>query len=99
MRDGDEDELGIRKAVASLEDLVQEELDQGIPRERILIGGFSQGAAVVLAQGALGKSNGLGGIIILSGYMPLVWKLKTVSFPFLFFFFPSIMKVLIEKFR
>lgn len=39
----DEDEAGMLKSVSRISSLVQQELDAGIPANRIVVGGFSQG--------------------------------------------------------
>lgn len=78
-KDGDEDEVGMREAIRELEKLILKEVEAGIPVERIVIGGFSQGAGLVALQGAIGKVDGLAGICMLSGYVPLSWKVKAVS--------------------
>lgn len=52
--------------------LIEELVAQGTPRERIVLGGFSQGHAVALLTGLATKSGeGLAGLVGLSGYMPL----------------------------
>ena len=43
---------------------------KGIPTSRILLAGFSQGAAMTLMTGLRQRSR-LGGLIVLSGYLPL----------------------------
>ena len=50
--------------------LVQEEIKNGIPSERIIIGGFSQGGATALYT-ALTSSIRFGGVIALSTWLPL----------------------------
>ncbi|CAD5206692.1 unnamed protein product [Bursaphelenchus okinawaensis] len=49
-------------------DLIDEEVKNGIPGDRILVGGFSQGAAVSLFSG-LTYHRRLAGVIALSGYL------------------------------
>jgi len=54
-----------------LRDLIQRELDAGIPSERILLAGFSQGGAIVLHT-ALRYEKPLAGLLALSTYLPTV---------------------------
>lgn len=65
-----EDEAGIRASQHKTEKLIQQEISRGIPAERILLAGFSQGGAIVLQTG-LRYEKKLGGIIALSTYLPL----------------------------
>ncbi|XP_071837893.1 acyl-protein thioesterase 1-like [Apostichopus japonicus] len=82
---GPEDEAGIKQASLNLQSLVQDEEKKGIPSDRIIIGGFSQGGAVAL-HAALTMNKKIGGLILLSTWLPLHAKiLKEVkgdkSFP------------------
>lgn len=65
-----QDEAGIRRSAASIERLIAREVDRGVPSSRILLAGFSQGAAMALFTG-LRHTAPLGGIVALSGYLPL----------------------------
>lgn len=65
-----EDETGIREAEQAISQLIQHEIDQGIPAERIILAGFSQGGAIALQCG-LRYNQRLGGILALSTYVPL----------------------------
>lgn len=67
---GVQDESGIRQSQASVEMLIEQEMARGVPSERILLAGFSQGGAVVL-QTALRCPQRLGGVMALSTYLPL----------------------------
>jgi phospholipase/carboxylesterase len=69
-RDGKVDEQGIRAGAAQVEALIQRENQRGIPDERIVLAGFSQGGAIALHLG-LRRSSALAGIMALSTYMPL----------------------------
>lgn len=51
-------------------DLIANEISSGIPSERVVLGGFSQGAAMSLLSGITFPSK-LAGIFGLSGYMLL----------------------------
>jgi phospholipase/carboxylesterase len=65
-----EDEAGLRQSQAAIEALLQREVARGIPANRIVIAGFSQGCAMALQTG-LRHSERLAGIVGLSGYLPL----------------------------
>ncbi|MBI5851047.1 MAG: dienelactone hydrolase family protein [Planctomycetes bacterium] len=62
------DEVGIRRSAAQLEALVARELQRGVPDERIVLAGFSQGGAVALFT-ALRHPRRLAGILALSTYL------------------------------
>ena len=51
-------------------DLIDAEVKEGMPADRIVVGGFSQGAALALAS-VLKYPTKLGGFVLLSG-----WELK-----------------------
>jgi phospholipase/carboxylesterase len=65
-----QDVAGIRASIASLEELIAREGERGIPSERVILTGFSQGGAIVLAGGVRHAAK-LGGVIALSTYLPL----------------------------
>jgi phospholipase/carboxylesterase len=67
---GVQDESGIRQSQASVEMLIEEEMARGVPSERIVLAGFSQGGAIAL-QTALRYPQRLGGVMALSTYLPL----------------------------
>ena len=54
-------------------DLIDEVVSSGIPHDRIILGGFSQGGAVSLYT-AFSQTKAVGGVAVLSGYVP---KAKT----------------------
>ncbi|HEX5755854.1 MAG TPA: carboxylesterase [Arenimonas sp.] len=64
------DEAGVRESIADVDALIARERDRGVPASRVLLAGFSQGAAIALATG-LRREAGLAGIIALSGYLPM----------------------------
>ncbi len=72
--DDNEDRLGIRETAAKIHLLIKEVEKAGIPRNRIFLGGFSQGAASALYAG-LREEEPIAGIIALSGYLPLAGSL------------------------
>ncbi len=72
--DDREDEAGIRESAERISRLIDEVEARGTPRSRIVLGGFSQGAAMALFTG-LRLPKRIGGIMALSGYLPLAGKL------------------------
>jgi phospholipase/carboxylesterase len=64
---GPGDEAGIRASAAHVEALLAREEARGVARERIVLAGFSQGAAMALHVG-LRSEKPLAGIMVLSGY-------------------------------
>jgi len=69
-----EDEVGLRKSQNQIEQLIAREIERGIPAERIILAGFSQGCAMTLQTG-LRYPKKLAGMLCLSGYLPLADKL------------------------
>jgi len=67
---GPEDEEGVKEAAKRLKSLINAEISAGIPAERIIIGGFSQGGAVALYT-AFATDVKVGGVLALSTWMPL----------------------------
>ncbi|KAF5024104.1 hypothetical protein F66182_3848 [Fusarium sp. NRRL 66182] len=65
-----EDAEGIKRSQQYFHHLIQQEIDAGIPADRIVLGGFSQGGAMSLLAG-LTCTNKLGGIIGLSSWLLL----------------------------
>jgi len=63
------DKLGMDESVLNLRQLINNELDLGIPLNKIILAGFSQGSVIALMTG-LGLEHALGGILFLSGYFP-----------------------------
>jgi phospholipase/carboxylesterase len=68
-----QDEAGIRASIGQLGELVEREIARGVPARNILLAGFSQGGAIVLA-GGIRHPERLGGIIALSTYLPMAEK-------------------------
>ena len=62
------DEAGVRRSGAHLEALITRELDRGIPANKIVLAGFSQGGAIALHTG-LRHAEELAGMMLLSTYM------------------------------
>jgi phospholipase/carboxylesterase len=65
-----EDETGLRKSQIAIEALIANEVARGIPANRIILAGFSQGCAMTLQTG-LRHPEKLAGLLCLSGYVPL----------------------------
>ena len=65
-----QDETGIRRSGEQIEALIAREEERGVPASRIVLAGFSQGAAMALFTG-LRYPRRLGGVVALSGYLPL----------------------------
>jgi phospholipase/carboxylesterase len=65
-----QDEAGMRASIGEVETLIAREHSRGVPSERIVLAGFSQGGAIALAAG-LRHPEKLAGIIALSTYLPL----------------------------
>ena len=68
-----EDESGLRNSQAAIEVLIANEKARGIPANRIVLAGFSQGCAMTLQTG-LRHAEPLAGLMCLSGYLPLAAK-------------------------
>lgn len=70
-----DDESGIIKSQKVFHSLIAEEVKAGIPTERIVLGGFSQGGAMSLLAGVTSPTK-LGGIFGLSCYLLLKDKIR-----------------------
>ncbi|MCX7193960.1 MAG: carboxylesterase [Proteobacteria bacterium] len=65
-----QDAVGIRESQSAVEALIGQEMARGIAAEHIFLAGFSQGGAVALHT-ALRQRVPLGGVLVLSAYLPL----------------------------
>jgi predicted esterase len=65
-----DDEPGILQSIRQLEQVVQELEDSGIPKSRIVLGGFSQGGAIAL-QTVCRSREKFAACVILSGWLTL----------------------------
>lgn len=63
------DEAGIHRSCTAIRHLIARENQRGVPSERIVLAGFSQGAAMAYSVG-LTHPEQLAGIVALSGYIP-----------------------------
>ncbi|MDO4905364.1 MAG: alpha/beta hydrolase [Lautropia sp.] len=66
-----EDENGLRASMEMIDALIEREIERGIPSEKIVLMGFSQGCAMTLMTGVR-QAHRLAGLIGLSGYLPLI---------------------------
>lgn len=73
---GREDEIGIKASQKYINSLIEMEIKKGVPSDRIVLAGFSQGGAMVLHT-ALRYPQKLAGVIALSTYLPLRNLLET----------------------
>ncbi len=71
-----EDETGLRASQAQIEALIAREKARGIAADRIVLAGFSQGCVMALQTG-LRHPEKLGGLVCLSGYLPLAAKVAS----------------------
>jgi phospholipase/carboxylesterase len=65
-----EDEAGIRESARMVGELIEQERRRGMPPQRIVLAGFSQGGAIALHVGVRYPER-LAGIVALSTYLPL----------------------------
>ena len=65
-----EDEAGLRESIAGVHQLIDREVARGMPANRVVLAGFSQGCAITLGAG-LRHHERLAGLAGLSGYLPL----------------------------
>lgn len=70
-----EDEKGLRKSQQLVSSLIARENARGIPTERIVLAGFSQGCAMTLQTG-LRLEEKLAAMVCLSGYAPLATTIE-----------------------
>lgn len=77
--DDDEDEAGMKSSMTYLVSLIDQLVAKGVPERRIVLGGFSQGCAMTLLTGLTSKYAGkLGGLVGLSGYLPLADRIPAL---------------------
>ncbi len=65
------DATGVAESVAQVNALIEREQARGIPLNRIVLAGFSQGGAITLSTG-LQRAEPLAGLVALSTYLPEV---------------------------
>lgn len=66
MAETERNEPGISSGIATLAALVARVVEAGIPRERIILGGFSQGACLA-SEFAVRNADRYGGVLVFSG--------------------------------
>lgn len=71
-----EDNAGISESQQQIEALIALEINRGVPANRIVLAGFSQGGAIALHT-ALRYAQPLAGVLALSTYLPLRANLAT----------------------
>lgn len=71
-----EDTDAIKDSARLLCEYIDAEISSGIPSEKVLLAGFSQGGAIILYTG-LRYSQSLAGLLALSTYLPLVDQFLT----------------------
>ncbi|MDI1253992.1 dienelactone hydrolase family protein [Thermomonas sp.] len=64
------DHEGVAESVTQVDALIAREAKRGVPANRVLLIGFSQGGAITLAVG-LARSTPLAGLVGLSTYLPM----------------------------
>ncbi|KAK5636888.1 hypothetical protein RRF57_012600 [Xylaria bambusicola] len=72
-----QDEPGLLRTREYVNGLIKAEVDAGIPSNRIVLGGFSQGGAIALLAGLTAKVK-LGGVIGLSTWLPIDSKFPSL---------------------
>jgi phospholipase/carboxylesterase len=75
-----QDEVGINNMQAIINAMIEAEIARGIPAQRILLAGFSQGGAMALHT-ATRFDQPLAGVLALSTYLPLKSQLKEKQHP------------------
>lgn len=73
--DSPQDEAGIKEMQGLIKNMIEDEISKGIPSNRILLAGFSQGGAIALHTATRFKQP-LAGVLALSTYLPLKNKLS-----------------------
>lgn len=74
-----DDEEGILKSCDRIDEMVRAEIERGVQPSRIIVGGFSQGCAVSVVWGLVGKErHNVGGIMLLSGYFPVAERIGAI---------------------
>ena len=74
------EESGVRESEQILRALIEAEIEQGVPPERVVLAGFSQGGAIALHTG-IRFEQPLAGIMALSTYLPVHESVKEQAAP------------------
>lgn len=73
-----QDYLGMTASLQQVLKAIEQQLEQGFKSQQIYLAGFSQGAAVALYS-ALSYAQSLGGVMVLSGYLPCADRLSLIQ--------------------
>ncbi|MBE3045318.1 dienelactone hydrolase family protein [Candidatus Bathyarchaeota archaeon] len=73
-----EDERGILESRVYFHQLIQEEINAGIPASRIVLGGFSQGGAMSILSGLTAPVK-IAGVVGMSSWLLLGQKFKDLA--------------------
>ncbi|KAL2356225.1 acyl-protein thioesterase 1 [Cryomyces antarcticus] len=78
--DDEEDEAGMLESVAYIVGLIDGLVAEGVPAGRIVLAGFSQGAAMSLLTALISPrhSGRLAGVAALSGYLPIEKRIQAL---------------------
>jgi phospholipase/carboxylesterase len=79
-RDAGEDEPGFKQTDQSIRALIAREVERGVPTNRVVLAGFSQGGAASLYTAPRFEQK-LAGVMALSCYLPLAGALATERQP------------------
>jgi len=93
--EADEDVNGLLTSVRQLDGVIATEVEAGVKPERIVIGGFSQGAVMAILTGLTGTGSrtpeeegrenenkwSLGGVLALDGYIPIISRFNKYLSP------------------
>lgn len=71
-----DDPDGLAKAVAQIREAVSDLVKEGIPKSRIVVGGFSQGGAIALLAAYHENEEPFAGCVALSGWLTLADELQ-----------------------
>ena len=66
--DRNQDQTGIVDSLRQVGELIDDQIERGIPPENLILAGFSQGGAIALRLG-LARRTGLCGVLVLSAYL------------------------------
>ncbi|MHB1222061.1 MAG: alpha/beta hydrolase [Gammaproteobacteria bacterium] len=78
--EGRDDHAGIQTSLTQIEQIMAQQEASGIESNKIILMGFSQGAAMALTTG-LRHTKPLAGIIALSGYLPVAKDTLAIASP------------------
>ena len=74
---GPEDEPGLLQSRENVNKLIEQEINEDIPSNRVVVGGFSQGGSMTLVAG-LTSPHRFAGLTVLSGWFAIRGKVKEV---------------------